>query len=180
MLPVPSFDGVVNYISWAEDEDPYAIALSAISKTPSSGENLRQKLIVDNSIRKFIVDGLYQASTSLLPEASFVDSEALLTSSNGSPLPVAEGKSTYIVSAPPQITQMRERKSDIELQILKCVNEVRDNFHFKNQFTSPLSLNLLYLSHGYGTGTRVFFRNCPVCWVSVYFFFSIVLDLCQQ
>ncbi|KJA18571.1 hypothetical protein HYPSUDRAFT_45097 [Hypholoma sublateritium FD-334 SS-4] len=120
LLPVPSYNGVVNYIEWAEDEDPYAIALSALTSTPSTASNLRQKLFVDSSIRKFIVDGLNQASSST-PEASFVDSDTLLTSSN--PLPTAEGKPTYIFSAPPQITQMRERKSDTELQILKCVNE---------------------------------------------------------
>lgn len=64
---------------------------------------------------------------------------------------------------------MRERKSDTELQILKCVNEVRANFQFGNEFTSPLSLHLLYLSNGYGTLGPGFFWKHPVYWVTVYF-----------
>lgn len=57
--------------------------------------NSTQPIFTDSSIRQFLVDGLQQA----LPRAK-------------------------VVSASSAITQIRERKSAAEIEILKCVNEV--------------------------------------------------------
>lgn len=89
MLPLPNVAGDVEYVEWAEDEDPYSKAISILP-------NQDLTIFVDNSIRKFIVDGLQLAD----PNAN-------------------------VYSAPLEITQMRERKSKAELEILRCVNEVR-------------------------------------------------------
>ena len=89
MLPLPNDAGDVEYVEWAEDEDPYS---GAISILPNQGP---RTIFVDNSIRKLIVDGLQRAD----PNAK-------------------------VYSAPLKITQMRERKSKAELEILRCVNEV--------------------------------------------------------
>jgi hypothetical protein len=95
MLPLPNDAGDVKYVEWAEDEDPYSKAISIL---PNKG--LKRTILVDNSIRKFIVDGLERAD----PNAN-------------------------VHSAPLEITQMRERKSKAELEILRCVNEVWCAFH---------------------------------------------------
>ncbi|KAF8163159.1 peptidase M24, structural domain-containing protein [Crassisporium funariophilum] len=88
-LPVPNPLGTVQYVEWPEEADPYAAALSAF---PVRGP---KTVFVDNSIRKFIVDGLQHADPSM-----------------------------EILSAPLAITAMRERKSQAEIDILKCANEV--------------------------------------------------------
>jgi Xaa-Pro aminopeptidase len=88
MLPLPNDAADVEFVGWAEDEDPYSKAISIL---PNQG---LRTIFVDNSIRKFVVDGLQRAD----PNAN-------------------------IYSAPLEITQMRERKSKTELEILRCVNE---------------------------------------------------------
>ena len=92
--------GQVRYIEWAEEADPYAVLLADL---PSSDLSKPRTIFVDNSVRKFIVDGLLHASD-----------QAEKSSSSG----------VVVLSAPPAITQMRERKSKAEIQILRCVNEV--------------------------------------------------------
>lgn len=94
MLPLPNDAGDIKYVEWAEDEDPYSKAISIL---PNQGI---KTIFVDNSIRKFIVDGLQRAD----PNAN-------------------------VCSAPIEVTQMRERKSKAELEILQCVNEVWCTFH---------------------------------------------------
>lgn len=55
-LPVPQSSSFkVKYIEWAEEANPYVVALSALSITGT--------IYVDDSIRTFIVDGLQNAST---------------------------------------------------------------------------------------------------------------------
>ncbi|KAF8969918.1 peptidase M24, structural domain-containing protein [Flammula alnicola] len=126
MLPIPSPDGAINYVEWAEETDPYTAALSVLPTTPQADNFSSQKIFVDNSIRKFIVDGLYRASAS---EPSFGFSHSLSTNSTdagGNPPAQAvhhEPMPVRVFSAPIEITQMRERKSEAELRILKCVNE---------------------------------------------------------
>lgn len=88
-MPLPNNPIEVRYVEWAEDEDPYSRAISILSNQGS------RIIFVDNSIRKFIVDGLQRAD----PD-------------------------TKIYSAPLEITEMRERKSEAELEILRCANEV--------------------------------------------------------
>ncbi|KDR81467.1 hypothetical protein GALMADRAFT_239417 [Galerina marginata CBS 339.88] len=101
LLPLPSANGDVRYIEWAEEANPYAAVLSALSFTPSN--SLKSPTIfVDNNIRKFIVDGLLRAS---------------------GPLENTTVSTVNVLSAPLEITQMRERKSEAEIQILKCANE---------------------------------------------------------
>jgi Xaa-Pro aminopeptidase len=94
MLPLPNDAADVEFVEWAEDEDPYSKAMSIL---PNEG---LKTIFVDNSIRKFIVDGLQRVD----PNAK-------------------------VYSAPLEITQMRERKSEAELEILRCVNEVWCAFH---------------------------------------------------
>ena len=94
MLHLPSDAGDVKFLEWAEEEDPYSKAISILPN-----QDLRT-IFVDNSIRKFVVDGLQRAD----PKAK-------------------------VESAPFEINQMRERKSEAELEILRCVNEVWCAFH---------------------------------------------------
>ncbi|KAG1749007.1 peptidase M24, structural domain-containing protein [Suillus paluster] len=86
LLLVPGID--VTYASWAEDEDPYAVALHALS-------TLKGPIYVDGMMRNFIVDGLQKAAPGV-----------------------------HVMTAPPDVTQLRERKSLAELDLLRCANEV--------------------------------------------------------
>ncbi|TFK29794.1 peptidase M24 [Coprinopsis marcescibilis] len=59
-LPVPPFRGTkVRYVDWAEDEDPYQVAIQAIGR---QSDSRNETIFVDSGIRKFIVDGLQQAA----------------------------------------------------------------------------------------------------------------------
>lgn len=86
LLSVPGID--VAYASWAEDEDPYAVAVHALS-------TVEGPIYVDGMIRNFIVDGLQKA-----------------------------GPGVRVMTAPTDVTQLRERKSPAELDLLRCANEV--------------------------------------------------------
>ncbi len=74
----------VEWVEWAEDEDPY-------KQLP----DIEGTVFVDGSIRHFIVDGLRTA----FPKAT-------------------------VAAAPTEIRQLREHKSEGELELLKCANEV--------------------------------------------------------
>ncbi|KAG1819572.1 peptidase M24, structural domain-containing protein [Suillus subaureus] len=87
-LSVPGIE--VSYVSWAEDEDPYTVALHALSALELEGP-----IYVDGMMRYFIVDGLQKAAPGV-----------------------------RIMSAPPEVTQLRARKSQAELDLLRCANEV--------------------------------------------------------
>lgn len=87
LLSVPGVD--VTYVVWQEDEDPYTVAVNALS-TSNIGP-----IYVDGMTRHFIVDGLAKA---------------------------APGSS--VLSAPLEITSLRERKSPAEVALLRCANEV--------------------------------------------------------
>ncbi|KAF8905970.1 Creatinase/aminopeptidase [Gymnopilus junonius] len=100
LLSVPAIDGQVHYIEWAEEADPYAVVLANLSPSPDASKP--RIIFVDNGIRKFIVDGLLRSSEQLRKM---------------SPPPM------NVLSAPSDITQMRERKSKAEIKILKCANE---------------------------------------------------------
>ena len=108
MLPLPNDASDIKYVEWEDDEDPYSKAISIL---PSQG---LRTIFVDNSIRKFIVDGLQSSNPN-----------------------------TNIFSAPLEITQMRERKSKAELEILRCVNEVWRAFHIINPLL-PVSRRVLH------------------------------------
>ncbi|EAU88339.2 peptidase M24 [Coprinopsis cinerea okayama7 len=89
LLPIPSYQGTeVQYIDWAEDEDPYRAAVEGI------GLSSNATIFVDSNIRKFIADGLETAA----PQAR-------------------------VLTAPLEITSLRERKSVHELEIMQCANE---------------------------------------------------------
>ncbi|KAF9567608.1 Creatinase/aminopeptidase [Agrocybe pediades] len=128
MLPVPSAGGAVRYMEWAEEANPYAAALSAIAQSFLPGNTLSTipsasavTIFVDNSIRTFIVDGLLDQgleSYSRQVSSSARNSTTLMANVDNN-----EIRKVNVVSAPLEITQMRERKSKAELQILKCVNE---------------------------------------------------------
>lgn len=87
LLPIPAED--VSFAEWAEDANPYEIASSLLSPGPGT-------LLVDGSVRHFIVDGLQAA----VPKSR-------------------------VVSAPVEIRRLRERKSPAEIDLLKCANQVR-------------------------------------------------------
>lgn len=132
LLPIPNLDGLVNYVEWAEETDPYAAALSTFqAATPQAGRLGTRKIFVDNSIRKFIVDGLYHASQSeTKPRSQF--SRLQFENQNLHNIDPAHHhgrEPLQISSAPHEVTQMRERKSEAELQILQCVNEVSIHIH---------------------------------------------------
>ncbi|KIM49269.1 hypothetical protein M413DRAFT_438439 [Hebeloma cylindrosporum] len=115
-LPIPSPGRPIKYIEWSEEADPYVALLSALTllDRPSPGEHV--KVFVDNSIRKFIVDGLQRASGT---------DHTLSTNSPSCCINATyfEHLTLQVLSAPFEITQLRERKSEDELRILKCANE---------------------------------------------------------
>ncbi|TFK42729.1 Creatinase/aminopeptidase [Crucibulum laeve] len=84
-LPVYS-NSTVSYIEWPEEVNPYTATLSHLGITEGI-------VFIDSAVRKFIADGLEQASNS------------------------------EILSAPAEIKEIRERKSKAEIDILKCANE---------------------------------------------------------
>lgn len=88
LLPVPA-ELNITYVDWPEDANPYEITANSIIGKRNG------KIFVDNSIRKFIADGLASA----LPDQK-------------------------VESAPLEITTLRERKSPAELDVLRCANEV--------------------------------------------------------
>jgi len=117
MLAIPSPGGLIKYVEWSEEADPYATLLSALSQS-FPGE--QPKIFVDNNIRKFIVDGLQRASetdTTFSTNCSSCFTDAT-DATHFKPLTL------QVFSAPVEITRLRERKSEHELRILKCANEV--------------------------------------------------------
>lgn len=117
MLPIPSPGRSIKYVEWSEDADPYAIVLSALSLLDPSSPGEQLKVFVDNNIRKFIVDGLQGASG----KDDTFSTNCISRSTNAT---YSEPSTLQVFSAPLEITQMRERKSEDELRILKCANEV--------------------------------------------------------
>ncbi|KAI0306784.1 peptidase M24 [Multifurca ochricompacta] len=96
LLPVPSLSAHgVFYPTWAEDADPYEIAVGALPLPRGDMDTDGSTIFVDGDVRHFIADGLAHAAPR-----------------------------TRVVSAPVEIRQIRERKSREELEILKCANEV--------------------------------------------------------
>ncbi|KAI0093553.1 Creatinase/aminopeptidase [Irpex rosettiformis] len=94
LLPIPS-NSEIAYPEWPEDANPYKIAVSAISSLQGSKDAPR-KIFIDGAARNFIVDGLQEAA----------------------------GQRVHVASAPVEIKRLRERKTEEELEIMKCVNEV--------------------------------------------------------
>ncbi|KAI0048732.1 peptidase M24 [Auriscalpium vulgare] len=88
MLPVVG--QYVSYTSWAEEADPYEVAVGALPQLKNGA-----KIFVDTPIRHFIAEGLKHAA----PQAR-------------------------VLSAPLEVRVLRERKSQEEINILKCANEV--------------------------------------------------------
>jgi Xaa-Pro aminopeptidase len=127
LLPIPSLNGNINYVEWAEEADPFAAVLSFIDEAASQLKSAAsRKIFVDNSIRTFVVDGLLQASDRR-SISSFHDSTDKVFGDSANNISHRQ-QALQVFSAPPEITQMRERKSEAELQILKCVNEVSTIF----------------------------------------------------
>lgn len=93
LLPVPSASQI-EYVEWAEDKNPYDVALHAVLQGQGQGSQT-QTIFVDGDIRHFIVDGFQDAAPSY-----------------------------KIASAPIEIRSLRERKSDAEIDLMKCANEV--------------------------------------------------------
>ncbi|KAI0692403.1 peptidase M24, structural domain-containing protein [Cytidiella melzeri] len=94
LLPIPS-DNEIAFPEWAEDVNPYQIAVSAIPQLQSLS-GTPGKIFVDGYMRNFVVDGLLEAA----------------------------GENALVTSAPVEIKRLRERKSEEELEIMKCANEV--------------------------------------------------------
>jgi Xaa-Pro aminopeptidase len=86
------------YIEWAEEENPYAVAVEALGFNLSREGSLEgKKLFIDNSARHFHYDGFSE---------------------------VLKGTGVAVTSAPPEINRLREQKSATEIEIMKCVHEV--------------------------------------------------------
>lgn len=95
LLAMPS---IPEYVEWAEEQDPYTVAVEALGlKSASNLRSTEKKIFIDNSARHFLYDGFQRALI---------------------------GTNLTTTSAPKEINQLRERKSDAEIEILKCVNEV--------------------------------------------------------
>jgi hypothetical protein len=94
LLPIPS-DSEIAFPEWPEDANPYKVAISAVSQLRGLN-GAQSKIYVDGSMRNFVVDGLQETA----------------------------GESARISSAPVEIRRLRERKTEEELDIMKCVNEV--------------------------------------------------------
>jgi len=114
MLAIPSLGGLIKYVEWSEEADPYATLLSALSLLGQSFPGQQLKIFVDNNIRKFIVDGLQRAS-----ETDSTNCPSCFTDAT-----YFKPVTLQVFSAPVEITRLRERKSEHELRILKCANEV--------------------------------------------------------
>ncbi|KAI0810935.1 peptidase M24 [Irpex lacteus] len=93
-LPIPSGKEIA-YPEWPEDANPYEIAVSAIPGLKAS-DGTTGKIFVDGAMRNFVVDGLQEAV----------------------------GTHARVSSAPVEVRRLRERKTEEELDIMKCVNEV--------------------------------------------------------
>ncbi len=98
-LPIPSGKEIA-YPEWPEDANPYEIAVSAIPGLKAS-DGTTGKIFVDGAMRNFVVDGLQEAV----------------------------GTHARVSSAPVEVRRLRERKTEEELDIMKCVNEVRREFY---------------------------------------------------
>ncbi|KAG8901574.1 hypothetical protein FRB99_005207 [Tulasnella sp. 403] len=84
-LKIPSDSGV-EYIEWAEDQDPYDALAYRIGRG--------HRVVLDEDMRVFVAQGLQNAGLAAFPEF------------------------------PQEIRRLRERKSEHELVILRCVNQV--------------------------------------------------------
>lgn len=89
----------LEFIEWAEDEDPYQVLYEHVFQ-PGSGKLGSRKVVMDGQTRLFVAQGLSRAGFVSGPEV------------------------------PDDVAQLRERKSDAELDIMKCVNEVRQMAHW--------------------------------------------------
>ncbi|KZP23639.1 peptidase M24 [Athelia psychrophila] len=94
LLPIPSAFQI-EYVEWAEDKNPYDVALRAVLQGQLGQESQSQTIFVDGDIRHFIVDGLQDAAPSY-----------------------------NVASAPMEVRSLRERKSNAEIDLMKCANEV--------------------------------------------------------
>lgn len=87
-FPASSPDAL-NYVDWAEDQDPFQVLKEHLKKHIGSGE-----VVVDDGTRKLIADGLSGAGLRL--------------------------KFSY----PKEVARLREQKSEAEIDLLRCANEV--------------------------------------------------------
>ncbi|KAG8929632.1 hypothetical protein FRC02_005297 [Tulasnella sp. 418] len=83
---IPS-EASVEFIEWAEDEDPYSVLARAVGP---------ERVIVDDDMRQFVVEGLRGAGFRIATQR-------------------------HALSA---IRQLRERKTEKEIEIMKCANEL--------------------------------------------------------
>lgn len=88
--------GNVTFVEWAESEDPYE-AVVAILQEKNYQASEKHRIFMDEDTRYFLVDGITRAAQDFTVE-----------------------------SPPAQIRALRERKSQAELALLRCANEVRD------------------------------------------------------
>ena len=94
LLPIPS-DTEIAYPAWAEDANPYEIAIATVPQLQDR-DGLAKTVYVDGDMRHFVVEGLEKAA----------------------------GEAVTVVGAPVEIRRLRERKREDELDIMKCANEV--------------------------------------------------------
>ncbi|KAF5358504.1 hypothetical protein D9756_001695 [Leucocoprinus leucothites] len=87
---------VKRYIEWAEEEDPYAVAAEALGLFSKDSSLKGKNIFIDNSARHFHYDGFKGALA---------------------------GIDISVSSAPFQVNQLREHKSNAEIEIMKCASE---------------------------------------------------------
>jgi Xaa-Pro aminopeptidase len=93
LLAIPTA-GNVRFIPWADDADPYAVAISSLRDSVDMAKD-EVSIFIDENSRYFVAEGIKIA---------------------------ADGIRTEIT--PPEIRALREQKSPAEIALLRCANEV--------------------------------------------------------
>jgi len=96
-IPTPATQADVVFAEWAEDGDPYELVADTIIAPLRSTVYRPTRVLVDEGARFFVVDGLATAVSKL---------------------------DYQVHNTPPEVTAIRECKTEEEIQILRCANEV--------------------------------------------------------
>jgi Xaa-Pro aminopeptidase len=107
--------GNVKFVPWADDVNPYAIAISSLRESVNMAEG-EVSLFIDEDSRYFVAEGIKNA---------------------------ADGIQTEI--APPKIRAFREQKSPAEIALLRCANEVSTVALTEHKFHNISKVTLLAL-----------------------------------
>ena len=114
LLVIPTA-GNVKFVPWADDVNPYAVAISSLRESVNIAKD-EVSLFIDEDSRYFVAEGIKNA---------------------------ADGIQTEIT--PPEIRALREQKSPAEIALLRCANEVSIVALTESKFHNILKVTLLAL-----------------------------------